>query len=197
MNGYNFTERVRKVLSMARETAAELRCEYVAPAHIAIALLEEGQSVAAVALRNLGVDIAQLAVRIRSTVEPGKHATGPDLPYTSRAKKCLELSMATARELNHTYVGCEHLLLGILRLGNSAGAVKEFADAGVTYDNALEQILMLLGTERPPEPIAPRPRRVPVGVQSVTLVIDYGLPGVSAFKFPNPQEAARFLQSLD
>jgi len=117
MNGYNFTERVRKVLAMAREEAARLHHEYVGTEHILLGLIREGEGVAAAVLQNLSVDLDEIQQKIEETVKKGKAAqtTGPDLPYTSRAKKVLELAMSEARELNHSYVGTEHLLLGLLR----------------------------------------------------------------------------------
>ena len=117
MNGYNFTERVRKVLAMAREEAARLHHEYVGTEHILLGLIREGEGVAATVLQNLSVELDEIQQKIEETVKKGKAAqtTGPDLPYTSRAKKVLELAMSEARELSHSYVGTEHLLLGLLR----------------------------------------------------------------------------------
>src|ERR687896_1226384 len=111
MNGYNFTDRVRKVLQIARE------------------------------------DIQQ---KIEETVKKGKAAAaaGPDLPYTSRAKKVLELAMSEARELNHSYVGTEHLLLGLLREEKGIAA-QVLTDIGVNLDAARTETLRLLGTEMP------------------------------------------------
>ena len=96
MNGYNFTERVRKVLAMAREEAARLHHEYVGTEHILLGLIREGEGVAAAVLQNLSVDLDEIQQKIEETVKKGKAAaaTGPDLPYTSRAKKVLELAMA-------------------------------------------------------------------------------------------------------
>src|ERR687891_156689 len=124
MNGYNFTERVRKVLAMAREEAARLRHEYVGTEHILLGLIREGEGVAAAVLQNLSVDLDEIQQKIEDTVKKGKaaQATGPDLPYTSRAKKVLELAMSEARELGHSYVGTEHLLLGLLREEKGGGA---------------------------------------------------------------------------
>ena len=117
MNGYNFTDRVRKVLQMAREEAARLHHEYVGTEHILLGLIREGEGVAAAVLTNLSVDLDDIQQKIEETVKKGKAAAaaGPDLPYTSRAKKVLELAMSEARELGHSYVGTEHLLLGLLR----------------------------------------------------------------------------------
>ena len=151
MNGYNFTERVRKVLAMAREEAARLHHEYVGTEHILLGLIREGEGVAATVLQNLNVELDEIQQKIEETVKKGKaaQATGPDLPYTSRAKKVLELAMAEARELNHSYVGTEHLLLGLLREEKGIAA-QVLTDAGVNLDAARAETLRILGTEMPP-----------------------------------------------
>jgi ATP-dependent Clp protease ATP-binding subunit ClpC len=150
MNGYNFTERVRKVLAMAREEAARLHHEYVGTEHILLGLIREGEGVAAAVLQNLNVDLEDIQTKIEETVKRGKaaQATGPDLPYTSRAKKVLELAMGEARELNHSYVGTEHLLLGLLREEKGIAA-QALTDCGVNLDAARTETLRLLGTEMP------------------------------------------------
>ena len=148
MNGYNFTERVRKVLAMAREEAARLHHEYVGTEHILLGLIREGEGVAAAVLQSLTVDLDALGQRIDDTVKKGKAQadTGPDLPYTSRAKKVLELAMSEARELNHSYVGTEHLLLGLIREEKGIAA-QVLADAGLRLDAARAEVLRLLGTD--------------------------------------------------
>jgi ATP-dependent Clp protease ATP-binding subunit ClpC len=156
MNGYNFTERVRKVLAMAREEAARLHHEYVGTEHILLGLIREGEGVAAAVLNNLSVDLEEIQQKIEDTVKKGKaaQASGPDLPYTSRAKKVLELAMGEARELNHSYVGTEHLLLGLLREEKGIAA-QVLTDAGVNLEAARAETLRLLGTEMPPGGNAP------------------------------------------
>ncbi len=148
MNGYNFTERVRKVLAMAREEAQRLKHEYVGTEHILLGLIREGEGVAAAVLQNLSVDLDEIQQKIEETVKKGKAAaaTGPDLPYTSRAKKVLELAMGEARDLSHGYVGTEHLLLGLLREEKGIAA-QVLSDAGVNLDAAKAETLRLLGTE--------------------------------------------------
>src|SRR5689334_19423496 len=150
MNGYNFTERVRKVLAMAREEAARLHHEYVGTEHILLGLIREGEGVAAAVLQNLSVDLDEIQQKIEETVKKGKAAaaTGPDLPYTSRAKKVLELAMAEARDLTHNYVGTEHLLLGLLREEKGIAA-QVLTDAGINLDAARAETLRLLGTDMP------------------------------------------------
>jgi ATP-dependent Clp protease ATP-binding subunit ClpC len=118
--------------------------------HILLGLIREGEGVAAAVLQNLSVDLDEIQQKIEETVKKGKAAqtTGPDLPYTSRAKKVLELAMSEARELNHSYVGTEHLLLGLLREEKGIAA-QVLTDTGVNLDAARAETLRLLGTEMP------------------------------------------------
>jgi ATP-dependent Clp protease ATP-binding subunit ClpC len=156
MNGYNFTDRVRKVLQMAREEAARLHHEYVGTEHILLGLIREGEGVAAAVLTNLNVDLEEIQQKIEETVKKGKApaaAGPPDLPYTSRAKKVLELAMSEARELNHSYVGTEHLLLGLLREEKGIAA-QVLTDAGVNLEQARAETLRLLGSDVPQTPKA-------------------------------------------
>ena len=147
MNGYNFTDRVRKVLAMAREECASLRHEYVDTEHILLAILREGEGVAATIIQNLGVDLDALSEQVRTSAKLGKgeKATGPDLPYSSAAKRVMELSMTEAREVNHNYVGTEHLLLGLLRQEKGVGA-RMLTDAGITLEKARGETWRILGT---------------------------------------------------
>ena len=166
MNGYNFTDRVRKVLQMAREEAARLHHEYVGTEHILLGLIREGEGVAAAVLTNLNVDLEEIQQKIEETVKKGKAAAaaGPDLPYTSRAKKVLELAMTEARELNHSYVGTEHLLLGLLREEKGIAA-QVLTDAGVNLEQSRAETLRLLGSDMPQsqQPSASPPSAPPSG----------------------------------
>jgi len=148
MNGYNFTERVRKVLAMAREEAARLHHEYVGTEHILLGLIREGEGVAAQVLQNLSVELDDIQQKIEETIKKAKAAQtiGPDLPYTSPAKKVLELAMAEARYLNHQYVGTEHLLLGLIREEHGAAA-QVITSFGITIDAARAGVLEILGSE--------------------------------------------------
>src|SRR5919108_1810799 len=153
MQGYNFTERVRRVLAMAREASARFNHEYVGTEHLLLGLIREGEGVAAAVLQNLQVDLDEIQQKIEEQVKKGKatQTTGPDLPYTSRAKKVLELAMSEARELNHSYVGTEHLLLGLLREEKGIAA-QVLTDIGVNLDTARQETLRILGTDMPQGP---------------------------------------------
>ncbi|UCC48386.1 MAG: ATP-dependent Clp protease ATP-binding subunit [Gemmatimonadota bacterium] len=146
---YNFTDRVRKVLAMAREEAIRLQHDYVGTEHILLGLIREGEGVAAAVLMNLNVDLDQVQERTEEQVRKGKAGVpSGELPYTSRAKKVLEFAVAEARELSHSYVGTEHLLLGLLREEKGVAA-QVLESLGVTLEAAREQTLKLLGTDMP------------------------------------------------
>ncbi len=149
---YNFTDRVRKVLALAREEAIRLQHDYVGTEHILLGLIREGEGVAAAVLANLAADLDELQRLVEENVRQSKAAsTIGELPYTSRAKKVLEYGMAEARELNHSYVGTEHLLLGLLREVKGLAA-KVLAELGIGLDEARAETLKLLGTDMPDAP---------------------------------------------
>ena len=107
----------------------------------------------AAVLTNLNADFEEIQHESEETVKKVKagNTAGPDLPYNSRAKKLLELAMSEARELNHSYVGTEHLLLGLLR--EKAGiAARVLGGNGVTLEQARAETLRLLTTEMPSGP---------------------------------------------
>jgi ATP-dependent Clp protease ATP-binding subunit ClpC len=149
MNGYNFTERVRKTLAMSREEAARLHHEYVGTEHILLALVREDAGVATAVLRNLGVEPDAIRRAVEAVVRPGTPTRGPhfpDLPYTTRAKKAFELSMTEAREMRCGYVDTEHFLLGLLREEQGI-AGQELRHAGVTLEAARAETVRLLGID--------------------------------------------------
>ena len=147
---YNFTDRVRKVLAMAREEAIRLQHDYVGTEHILLGLIREGEGVAAAVLTNLNVDLDQIHERVEESVRKGKATIAlGELPYTSRAKKVLEFAMAEARDFNHSYVGTEHLLLGLLREEKGIAA-QVLNSLGVTLEEARAETLKVLGSDVTP-----------------------------------------------
>ncbi len=146
---YNFTDRVRKVLAMAREEAIRLKHDYVGTEHILLGLIREGEGVAAAVLANLSADLEELKRLVEGNIRTGKSSSSiGELPYTTQAKNVLEHAMAETEELNHTYVGTEHLLLGLLRQEKGLAA-KALGEAGIGLDNARAETLKLLGTDMP------------------------------------------------
>jgi ATP-dependent Clp protease ATP-binding subunit ClpC len=171
---YNFTDRVRKVLAMAREEAVRLQHDYVGTEHILLGLIREGEGVAAAVLMNLNVDLDQIQERTEEQVRKGKAGAAiGELPYTSRAKKVLEFAVAEAREMSHSYVGTEHLLLGLLREEKGVAA-QVLESLGVTLDQAREQTLKLLGTDVPSPGQPPLSSATPKGEKkSKTPALDH------------------------
>ncbi|MEX2466533.1 MAG: ATP-dependent Clp protease ATP-binding subunit [Gemmatimonadota bacterium] len=163
---YNFTDRVRKVLAMAREEAIRLQHDYVGTEHILLGLIREGEGVAAAVLTNLSVDLDQIHERVEESVRKGKATIAlGELPYTSRAKKVLEFAMAEARDFNHSYVGTEHLLLGLLREEKGIAA-QVLNSLGVTLEEARAETLKVLGSDvSPSEPAGIGAGATPQGSQ--------------------------------
>ena len=144
---YNFTDRVRKVLAMAREEAIRLQHDYVGTEHLLLGLIREGEGVAAVVLQNLSVDLDQIHERVEEAVREGKATIAlGELPYTSRAKKVLEFAMTEARDFSHSYVGTEHLLLGLLREEKGIAA-QVLNSLGATLDEARGETIKVLGAD--------------------------------------------------
>ena len=144
---YNFTDRVRKVLAMAREEAIRLQHDYVGTEHILLGLIREGDGVAAAVLTNLNVDLDQIHEQVEESVKKGKATIAlGELPYTSRAKKVLEFAMVEARELSHSYVGTEHLLLGLLREEKGIAA-QVLNSLGIGMEEARSETLKVLGSD--------------------------------------------------
>jgi len=173
--GYNFTERVRRVLSLARDEAQRLHHEYVGTEHILLGLLREGDNIATLVLANLGVDPDQLRRRIEEIVKKGTstQTIEPDLPYTSRAKRTLELAMSEAKHLDHAYVGTEHLLLGMLAEAKGIAA-QVLTDAGCTLERVRAETLATLGVPEAERPIPPkRPPRTDGTDRLTGIVFDH------------------------
>jgi len=140
-----FTASLRLQLATAREIAKEFNHDYVAPEHILLALVRAIDGTSAAVLAKF--QVAPSAVE-REVVQRVKRGQGPTeaaaLPFTSRAKKVIELSMLEAQNLRHSYVGSEHLLLAIIAEGKSHAA-EALIDLGVTLDKARVEMLRALG----------------------------------------------------
>lgn len=142
-----FTERVRKVLSLARDEAGRLHHDYIGSEHILLGLIREGEGVAAAVLNQIGLDLETIRIKVEELVKPGGSTlTIGDVPYTSVAKKVLEYSIEEARTMKHSYVGTEHLLLGLIR-EESGMAAKVLSALGVNAEIVRQETLKLLGGE--------------------------------------------------
>ena len=117
-----FTERARKVLSLAQEEAQRFQHNYIGTEHLLLGLLREDEGVAGKVLTSLGVDLEKVRKAVEDIIGRGDRIVLGDTGLTPRAKKVIELAVDEARLLNHHYIGTEHLLLGLIREGNGIGA---------------------------------------------------------------------------
>jgi len=144
-----FTERVRKVMYLAREEAARLHHDYIGTEHLLLGILREGEGIAATVLNNLGLDLDAIRQAVESMVSAsGGTMTIGEIPFTPRAKRVLELSVDEARQLGHNYVGTEHLLLGLIREGEGVAA-RVLLELGVDRKKVRDETLRLLGGSAP------------------------------------------------
>ncbi len=131
-----FTERARKVLSLAQEEAQRFQHNYIGTEHLLLGLVREGEGVAAKVLNNLGVDLNKVRSTVEFIIGRGDRIVLGEIGLTPRAKKVIELAVDEARRLNHHYIGTEHLLLGLVREGEGiASGVLE--SLGVNLENKL------------------------------------------------------------
>jgi len=147
-----FTDRARKVMGLARQEAQKFNHDYIGTEHILLGIVEEASGVAASALEGLDVSLEKVRAEIEIRVSHGTTmVTMGQLPFTPRAKKVLELSLEEASSLGHTYIGTEHLLLGLIREDEGV-AWQALRALDVKLDDVREEILDLLGVD-PDEPL--------------------------------------------
>ncbi|MEM1226961.1 MAG: ATP-dependent Clp protease ATP-binding subunit [Planctomycetota bacterium] len=140
-----FTDRARKVMQLANQEAQRFNHEYIGTEHILLGLVKEGSGVAANVLKNLEVDLRKIRLEVEKLVQSGPEmVTVGKLPQTPRAKKVIEYSMEEARNLNHSYVGTEHILLGLLREQEGVAA-QVLMNLGLKLEDVREEVLNLLG----------------------------------------------------
>ena len=117
-----FSERARRVLSLAQEEAQRFNHNYIGTEHILLGLVRETEGVAARVLSGLGVDLSKVRSAVEFIIGRGEKPAQGEIGLTPRAKKVVELAVDEARRMNHTYIGTEHLLIGLLREGEGVAA---------------------------------------------------------------------------
>ena len=144
MNGM-FTDRVKKVLQIARDESIRLGNDYVGTEHLLLGLIKEGDGVAVAVMRGMGVDLEDLSASIEKTITSsgGMATIGQMLPFTPRAKKVLEIAANEARSMSHKYIGTEHLLLSLMK-DTESSAANALAVAGLEYERVKEEINRVL-----------------------------------------------------
>ena len=143
-----FSERARRVLSLAQEEAQRFNHNYIGTEHILLGLVRETEGVAARVLANLGVDLNKVRSAVEFIIGRGERPAQGEIGLTPRAKKVVELAVDEARRLNHTYIGTEHLLIGLLREGEgvAAGVLESL---GVTLDKVRSETHRILSQTTP------------------------------------------------
>src|SRR6476646_1410839 len=140
-----FTDRARKVMALANQEAQRFNHEYIGTEHILLGLVKEGSGVGANVLKNLDVDLRKVRMEVEKLVKSGPDmVTMGKLPQTPRAKKVIEYAIEEARNLNHNYVGTEHLLLGLLREQEGVAA-QVLMNLNLKLEEVREEVLNLLG----------------------------------------------------
>jgi ATP-dependent Clp protease ATP-binding subunit ClpA len=152
-----FTERAKKVLTLAQEEAERSHHSYIGTEHLLLGLLREGEGLAAKVLNNLGVEIGKVRQTIESVLGRNERIIIQQIIPTSRVKKVIEISFEEARRMGHNYVGTEHLLLGLLIEGEGIAA-HVLEDLGATIEKVraeIERLLVSTGAEEQgPAPVA-------------------------------------------
>src|ERR671923_1647109 len=138
-----FDEQARRVVVLAQEEARMLNHNYIGTEHILLGLLHEKQSVAGRALASLGVGLDAVRQQIEEIIGRGEQAPSGHVPFTKRAKKTLELSLRESLQLGHTYIGTEHILLGLLREGEGVAA-QVLVKLGAELSRVRQQVIQLM-----------------------------------------------------
>ncbi|MFN8585932.1 MAG: Clp protease N-terminal domain-containing protein, partial [Dehalococcoidia bacterium] len=143
-----FTERARRVLTLAQEEAQRFNHNYIGTEHLLLGLVREGDGVAAKVLSNLGVELNKVRSAVEFIIGRGDRATSGEIGLTPRAKRVIELAVDEARRLNHSYIGTEHLLLGLVREGEgiAAGVLESL---GVNLERVRGETTRILAQSQP------------------------------------------------
>jgi ATP-dependent Clp protease ATP-binding subunit ClpC len=148
-----FTERARRSIVLAQEEAQRLGNNYIGTEHILLGIISEGESLAAKVLESLGVNLSKVRQEVEAIVGRGGQTVQQEMVFTPRAKRVIELAFEEARQLNHNYIGTEHLLLGLIREGEGVAA-RVLTNLGVDPAKVRVQTTSLLGAEG--QPAAPK-----------------------------------------
>jgi ATP-dependent Clp protease ATP-binding subunit ClpA len=138
-----FTDRARRVVVLAQEEARMLHHDYIGTEHILLGLIHEGEGIAAKALESLGITHEAARQQVNEIVGRGQAAPSGHIPFTPEAKKTLQLALREALQLGHSYIGTEHILLGLIREG-SGPATAVLAALGVDPNRVRQQVIVLL-----------------------------------------------------
>src|SRR6187397_2260251 len=168
-----FTDRARRVVVLAQEEARMLNHNYIGTEHILLGLIHEGEGVAAKALESLGISLEAVRQKVEEIIGHGQQSPSGHIPFTPRAKKVLELSLREALQINHSYIGTEHILLGLIREGEGVAA-QVLVKLGADLNRVRNQVLQLLSGSPSKESAegSSGGRSTEAGTPSTSLVLD-------------------------
>lgn len=138
-----YTEKAKKAIMIAQEEAVNLNHDYIGTEHILIGLLKEEEGVASQVLKQLGVHVDKVEEEVERLVGKGEYQQVGEITFTPRAKKVLELASQEASQLKNSYIGTEHILLGLIKEGSGV-AVRILTDLGINLDNVYSEIMKVL-----------------------------------------------------
>ena len=139
-----FTDRARRVVVLAQDEARMLNHDYIGTEHLLLGLIGEGEGVAARALESLGISLDAVRQQVEQVIGRGQQAPSGHIPFTPRAKKVMELALREANDLGHSYIGTEHILLGLIREGDGVAA-GVLTGLGADRPQVRQQVTQLLG----------------------------------------------------
>jgi ATP-dependent Clp protease ATP-binding subunit ClpC len=138
-----FTDRARRVVVLAQEEARMLNHDYIGTEHLLLGLASEGDGVAGRALTSLGISLEAVRGQVEQIIGQGQAVPRGHIPFTSRAKKVLELALREALQLGHNYIGTEHILLGLIREGEGVAA-QVLQNLGADLNRVRQTVVQLL-----------------------------------------------------
>ncbi|HEY6058771.1 MAG TPA: Clp protease N-terminal domain-containing protein, partial [Candidatus Limnocylindrales bacterium] len=169
-----FTDRARKVLTLAQDEAQRFNHNYIGTEHLLLGLVREGEGVAARVLENMNVELAKVRTAVEFIIGRGDRPVVGEVGLTPRAKRVIELAIDEARRLGHNYIGTEHLLLGLVRVSDGVGG-RVLASVGVDADRARQEVLAVLaGSSAEPrsaEPTSGEPTWAPSPSSTAPMVV--------------------------
>ncbi len=163
-----FTDRARRVVVLAQEEARMLNHNYIGTEHILLGLIHEGEGVAAKGLEALGISLEGVRSQVEEIIGQGQQAPSGHIPFTPRAKKVLELSLREALQLGHSYIGTEHILLGLIREGEGVAA-QVLVKLGADLNRVRQQVIQLLSGYQGKEAVT---SGAPEGTPATSLILD-------------------------
>ena len=166
-----FTDRARRVIVLAQDEARMLNHNYIGTEHLLLGLIHEGEGVAAKALESMGISLEAVREQVEEIIGQGQQAPTGHIPFTPRAKKVLEYSMREALQINHPYIGTEHILLGLIREGEGVAA-QVLIKLGADLNRVRNTVLQLLSGYQGKEAATSGAPETGSGSQAAATILD-------------------------